>query len=84
MNFNNLLNSLYKKKTLLTCCLQKLACSPDVDKDDMKRTLEEAIKSSGLDIEIRNIIYHLIRNTPKGDIKPLSQTVRSNCILFTF
>ncbi|XP_055591767.1 TBC1 domain family member 19-like isoform X2 [Uranotaenia lowii] len=49
--------------------VQKLACSPEVDKDDMKHTLEEAIKANGLETEIRNIIFHLIRNTVKSDTK---------------
>lgn len=47
--------------------VQKLACSPEVDKDDMRTTLEAAIKSTGLEIEIRNIIYHLIRSSIKPD-----------------
>lgn len=41
----------------------------------MKRTLEEAIKSSGLQTEIRNIVYHLIRNAPKCEMRSLSQNV---------
>lgn len=47
--------------------VQKLACSPDVDKDDMKTTLETIINATGLEIEIRNIIYHLIRSFIKVD-----------------
>ena len=43
--------------------VQKLACSPEVDKDDMKATLEAAIKNTGLETEIRNIVYHLIRSS---------------------
>lgn len=50
--------------------VQKLACSPDVDKDDMKTSLEAAIKSTGLEIEIRNIIYHLIRCSIKPECQP--------------
>lgn len=50
---------------------QKLACSPEVDKDDMKHTLEAAIKSNGLETEIRNVIYHLIRNSLKSEAKPM-------------
>ncbi|XP_053695784.1 TBC1 domain family member 19 [Sabethes cyaneus] len=50
--------------------VQKLACSPEVDKDDMRHTLEAAIKSNGLETEIRNVIYHLIRNSLKADSKP--------------
>ncbi|XP_050077496.1 TBC1 domain family member 19 [Anopheles maculipalpis] len=50
--------------------VQKLSCSPEVDKDDMKQTLESAIKANGLEIEIRNVIYHLIRNTVKSDTRP--------------
>lgn len=44
---------------------QRLVCSPDVDKVDLKRTLEEAIKANGLDTEIRNIVYHLLRSSGK-------------------
>nr|XP_029708933.1 TBC1 domain family member 19-like isoform X2 [Aedes albopictus] len=50
--------------------VQKLACSPEVDKDDMKHTLEAAIKANGLETEIRNVIYHLIRNSLKVEPKP--------------
>jgi hypothetical protein len=35
----------------------------------MKSTLEAAIKSNGLEVEIRNIVFHLIRTTLKNDIK---------------
>lgn len=51
--------------------VQKLACSPDVDKDDMKTTLEAAIKNTGLEIEIRNIIYHLIRSSIKPECRQM-------------
>lgn len=52
-------------------------CVPEVDKDDMKKTLETVIKTSGLETEIRNIIYHLVRSNGKVDTKPggTSQTV---------
>lgn len=36
----------------------------------MKQTLETAIKANGLEIEIRNVIYHLIRNSVKSDTRP--------------
>lgn len=49
--------------------VQKLACSPDVDKNEMKSTLESAIKNTGLDTEIRNLIYHLIRNSIRADVR---------------
>ncbi|XP_055713206.1 TBC1 domain family member 19 [Phlebotomus papatasi] len=49
--------------------VQKLACSPDVDKNEMKNTLESAIKNTGLDTEIRNLIYHLIRNSIRADVR---------------
>jgi hypothetical protein len=55
--------------------LQKLACSPEVCKDDMKTTLEQAMKKHGLETEIRNIVFHLIRNSIKNDIKFSMQTV---------
>lgn len=56
--------------------LKKLVCSPDVDKIDMKRTLEQAIKANGLETEIRNITYHLLRASNKCDIKNPVQCVR--------
>ncbi|XP_062551936.1 TBC1 domain family member 19 isoform X1 [Armigeres subalbatus] len=59
--------------------VQKLACSPEVDKDDMKHTLEAAIKANGLETEIRNVIYHLIRNSLKTETK---QTVPSSDPLY--
>ncbi|XP_055376064.1 TBC1 domain family member 19 [Condylostylus longicornis] len=55
--------------------VQKIVCKPNVDKYDMKNTLEEAIKSSGLEIEIRNLVYHLIRNSNKNETKT---TIPSN------
>lgn len=45
-------------------------CVPEVDKDDMKKTLETVIKSSGLETEIRNIVYHLVRSNGKVETKP--------------
>lgn len=55
-------NNLYKT-------VQKLACSPEVDKDDMKVSLEAAIKENGLETDIRNIVFHLIRSQVKQEIK---------------
>ncbi|CAO1340765.1 unnamed protein product [Diamesa hyperborea] len=49
--------------------VQKLACSPDVSKDDMKHTLEHAMKKNGLETEIRNIVFHLIRTSIKNEVK---------------
>lgn len=34
-----------------------------MDKHDLRNTLEDAIKSTGLETEIRNIVFHLVRNT---------------------
>lgn len=65
---------------LLLQCLQKLACSPDVDKDNMKTTLEMAIKGNGLETEIRNIVFHLIRNTLKAEMKTTMLSVRLESI----
>lgn len=42
----------------------------------MKRTLEQAIKANGLDTEIRNIVFHLLRASAKGDTKNPIQCVR--------
>lgn len=55
---------------------QKLVCSPDVDKFDMKRTMEQAIKANGLETEIRNIVYHLLRASNKTDTKNPVQCVK--------
>lgn len=55
---------------------KKLVCSPDVDKFDMKRTLEQAIKANGLETEIRNIVFHLLRASNKADAKNPVQCVR--------
>lgn len=54
---------------------QKLACSPEVCKDDMKHTLEQAMKRNGLETEIRNIVFHLIRTSIKNEVKLSMQTV---------
>lgn len=56
-------------------CLQKLVCLPEVDKDDIKKTLESVIKTSGLETDIRNIVYHLVRNNGKVEQKPGAQAV---------
>ncbi|XP_075170490.1 uncharacterized protein LOC142242859 [Haematobia irritans] len=50
--------------------VQKLVCSPSVDRNDMCNTLEEAIKNAGLETEIRNIIFHLVRSRLKPEEKP--------------
>ncbi|KAG5675845.1 hypothetical protein PVAND_005715 [Polypedilum vanderplanki] len=60
-------NNLYKT-------VQKLTCSPDVKNDDMKNTLEQAMKKHGLETEIRNIVFHLIRNSIKSEVKFSMQT----------
>lgn len=46
-----------------------------MDKDDLKNTLESAIKANGLETEIRNIIFHLIRSSIKTENK---NSVQSN------
>lgn len=50
-------------------------CLPEVDKDDIKKTLESVIKTSGLETDIRNIVYHLVRNNGKVEQKPGAQAV---------
>lgn len=55
--------------------MQKLACSPEVCKDDMKHTLEQAMKRNGLETEIRNIVFHLIRTSIKNEVKLTMLTV---------
>jgi len=53
--------------------LQKLVCNPSVDTHDMRNTLEDAIKSAGLETEIRNIVYNLVRTRlSKTDDKNLA------------
>lgn len=47
--------------------VQALTCQPSVDKNDLRNTLEDAIKTTGLDTELRNIIYHLVRTSVKND-----------------
>lgn len=43
----------------------------------MKRTLEQAIKANGLETEIRNIVYQLLRASNKTDTKHPMQCVRN-------
>lgn len=43
----------------------------------MKSTLEAAIKANGLETDIRNLIFHLIRSTIKHEIKSALQPVSS-------
>lgn len=47
--------------------VQGLACQPSVDKNDLRNSLEDTIKATGLDTELRNIVYHLVRNSAKSD-----------------
>lgn len=42
--------------------LQRLVASPNVDKHDIRNTLEDAIKTAGLETELRNMIYNLVRS----------------------
>lgn len=42
--------------------LQRLVCNPSVDPHDMRNTLEDAIRGAGLETEIRNIVYNLVRS----------------------
>lgn len=63
---SNLFKFFEKLKNVL---LQKLACAPTVDKDDLKSTLEQAMKTNGLETDIRNIVFHLIRSSIKSDGK---------------
>lgn len=53
-----------------------MACSPEVDKHEMKSTLDAAIKFHGLDTDIRNIVYHLIRKSSKAEPRISSVVVR--------
>lgn len=64
-----------KKTVFVSKFFQKLACSPEVCKDDMKHTLELAMKRNGLETEIRNIVFHLIRTSIKNEVKLSMQTV---------
>lgn len=55
--------------------LQRLVASPSVDKNDMRNTLEDAIKAAGLETEIRNMIYNLVRSRlEKLDVGDARQT----------
>lgn len=64
-------NNLYKT-------VQRLACSPEVDKDDMKATLETAIKEHGLETDIRNLVFHLIRSTVKQEVRAALSTTTTS------
>ncbi|XP_055919888.1 TBC1 domain family member 19 [Eupeodes corollae] len=65
--------------------VQKLVCQPDVNKNDLRNTLEATIKSTGLETEIRNIIFDLVKcslnkevkTTPPGVNDPLGYLKRS-------
>lgn len=41
----------------------------------MKYTLEQAMKEKGLETEIRNIVFHLMRNSIRNEHKLVSQNV---------
>lgn len=49
--------------------VQRLVCQPIVDKHNLKSTLESAIRSNGLEMEIRDIVYHQIRNSVRAELK---------------
>lgn len=55
--------------------VQKLVCTADVDKDDIKNTLESVMRDKGIETEIRNIVFHLVRNSIKSEIKASLQSV---------
>lgn len=62
--------------------LQRLVASPSVDKNDMRNTLEDAIKAAGLETEIRNMIYNLVRSRLEklevGDVRQSSKATQSD------
>lgn len=62
--------------------MQKLACSPNVDRNDMINTLEDAIKNNGIETDIRNIVFHLVRNKFKPEEKPSQTSVVSEFIAY--
>ncbi|KAJ2950414.1 hypothetical protein O0L34_g8656 [Tuta absoluta] len=45
--------------------VQKLVCSPNVNKEDFKQTLQQAMKEKGLDTKLRNTVYHWVRTQSK-------------------
>lgn len=49
--------------------VQRLASSPEVDRDNLKRSLELAIRATGLETEIRNIVFHQIRSSVNSELR---------------
>lgn len=48
----------------------------------MKSTLEVAIKANGLETEIRNMVYHLVRSNGKSDPKSPIQVRKLQLLLY--
>lgn len=55
-----------------------MVCSPSVDRNDMCNTLEEAIKNAGIETDIRNIIFHLVRSKLKPEEKGSQTSIMVN------
>ncbi|XP_041973233.1 TBC1 domain family member 19 isoform X2 [Aricia agestis] len=45
--------------------IQKLVSSPNVNKEDLKQTLQQAMKEKGLDIKLKNTVFHWVRTQSK-------------------
>ncbi|GBP07093.1 TBC1 domain family member 19 [Eumeta japonica] len=58
--------------------VQKLVSSPNITKDDFRQTLQQAMKEKGLDIKLRNTVYHWVRTQNKQHKDPLSSLVKAS------
>lgn len=70
---------------------QKIACSPSVDKNFMEESIEQAIKNDGLETEIKNIVFHHLRDRHLHETKTngvriqfvvLSKSISFYCFVF--
>ncbi|XP_049865608.1 TBC1 domain family member 19 isoform X2 [Pectinophora gossypiella] len=59
--------------------VQKLVCSPNVNKEDFKQTLQQAMKEKGLDTKLRNTVFHWVRSqTKQNKLDPLSCLLKAS------
>lgn len=55
---------------------QKLVCSPDIDRNITQESIEKAISQHGIETEIRNVVFHYLREQSHPEQKNITHDVR--------
>ncbi|OWR44853.1 TBC1 domain family member 19 [Danaus plexippus] len=59
--------------------VQKLVSSPNVNKEDFKQSLQQAMKEKGLDTKLRNTVFHWVRTQGKqSKLDPLTSLSKAS------